>query len=145
MSTICGAKCGECTFRNNCRGCEATCGRPFGGTCVAAEYIKKNGLEKYAEFKRGLLAEINALLKTCGIPEAVTLTELAGSFVNMACTLPNGRAVKFLDDSKVYLGTQIQAAGSEFCYGAAADTEFILVCRYKENGTEPELAAFKKR
>ena len=54
MKTICGADCGKCPFREECRGCAATCGRPFGGTCVTAEYIKAGGVEKYREFKQVL-------------------------------------------------------------------------------------------
>jgi hypothetical protein len=51
--------------------------------------------------------------------------------------------VKFLDDKNVYLGTQIEA--SDACYGVIADQRFILVCRYKANGAEPQLIAYKKR
>ena len=58
MDTICGAKCEGCNFRNACHGCSETCGRPFGGTCIAAEIIKACGKEKYADFKRNLLNEI---------------------------------------------------------------------------------------
>ena len=34
---ICGANCAGCSFREGCAGCAATCGRPFGGACVAAD------------------------------------------------------------------------------------------------------------
>lgn len=145
MSTICGANCEECNFKDNCRGCEATCGKPFGGTCVAAEYIKAGGKEKYVEFKRGLLNEVNALLKANGIPPADALYELAGSFVNLAYPLPSGEAIKFLDDKKVYLGAQIDFAGLGVCYGVVADAGFILVCSYSVNGSEPELIVYQKR
>lgn len=52
MNTICGAKCEDCNFKNNCPGCAATCGKPFGGTCVAAKCINAGGKEKYAAFKK---------------------------------------------------------------------------------------------
>lgn len=145
MKTICGADCGKCPFRGECRGCAETCGRPFGGTCVAAEYIKAGGMEKYREFKRILLGEVNALLEANGIPPADGLQELAGSFVNLPYPLPSGRAVKMLDDTKVYLGAQIEFADLGVCYGVVADTAFILVCRYSVDGTEPELVAYRKR
>ena len=145
MSTICGADCGKCAFKDNCRGCAETCGKPFGGACVAAEYIKVGGREKYAEFKRLLLDEINALLVANGIPRADKLCELSGAFVNLAYPVPSGYAVKFLDDTKVYLGTQIEFADMGICYGVVADTSFILVCSYSVNGSEPELIAYKKR
>ena len=145
MKTICGADCGKCPFREECRGCAATCGRPFGGTCVAAEYIKAGGLEKYHEFKQVLSEEVNALLEANGIPPADGLQELAGFYVNLPYPLPSGRAVKMLDDTKVYLGAQIEFADRGVCYGVVADTAFILVCRYSVDGTEPELVAYRRR
>ncbi len=143
MSTICGAQCEGCNFKANCHGCTETCGRPFGGACIAAECIKACGKEKYAEFKQNLLIEINALLQTNNIPAADALNELPGFFVNLPYPLPSGETVKFLNDKNVYLGTQIEA--SDGCYGVIADQHFILVCNYKINGTEPKLIAYKKR
>lgn len=145
METICGANCEKCNYHENCSGCTATCGKPFGGTCVAAEYIKIGGKKQYAEFKNQLLQEINSLLKETGIPEAQSLCELPGAFVNLEYPIPSGKTVKFLDDSKVYLGTQIEFADMGVCYGVVADTSFILVCSYSVNGSEPELIAYKKR
>lgn len=145
MDTICGAKCEGCGFRNDCRGCEATCGRPFGGTCVAAEYIKVGGREKYAEFKAMLLSEVNDLLRFNGLPAAEQLHELPGSFVDLAYPVPSGKAVHFLDVSKVYLGTQIEFADMGVCYGVVADMSFILICSYSVDGSEPELIAYKRR
>ena len=43
MSSICGANCNECTMKENCKGCAATYGSPFGGRCIAAEYIRVGG------------------------------------------------------------------------------------------------------
>lgn len=145
MNTICGANCEECSFKENCRGCQETGGKPFGGACVAAEYIKLGGKEKYAEFKEVLLDEINALLKQNEIPQADKLYELPGSFVNLAYPIPSGEAVQFLDNKKNYLATQIEFADLGICYGVIADTAFILVCRYSVNGSEPELIFYKKR
>ena len=143
--TICGANCGECPSKDTCPGCEATGGRPFGGACVAAEYIKAGGKRNYVDFKNKLLAEVNSLLKVNGIPEADALYELRGAFVNLAYPLPSGGAVKFLDDTKVYLGCQIEFADMGICYGVVADTTFILVCAYSVNGSEAELIAYQKR
>ena len=145
MGSICGANCQECSASENCRGCEATCGKPFGGACVAAEYIKVGGKKPYEDFKRVLLAEINTLLEANRIPAAEKLYELAGSFVNLAYPLPSGDKIKILDDTKIYLGTQIEFADAGVCYGVVADTTFILVCRYGFDGSEPELIAFQKR
>ena len=145
MNTICGANCDECVSRESCPGCAATCGRPFGGDCVAAEYIKQNGKEKYDQFKKGTLEELNALLAKNGIPEAEALYELCGAFVDLAYPLPNGESVSFLDKKNIYLVTQIDSGEEGICYGAVAGTSFILVSRYKADGADPELILYKKR
>ena len=145
MSTICGADCGKCTFGENCRGCRETSGKPFGGACVAAEYIKAGGKEKYQEFKEKLLEEINLLLSENGIPKAEKLYEIRGAFVNLDYPVPSGKRVKLLCDKKIYLCTQIEFADMGVCYGVAADTGFILICSYSVNGSEPELILYKKR
>lgn len=145
MGAICEADCSKCTYGDNCKGCAETCGRPFGGTCTAAQYIKVGGLEKYAEFKQMLLGEINTLLESNGIPKAEKLYELPGAFVDLAYPLPSGEKVKFLDSSRIYLGTQIEFADMGVCYGVVADTAFILVCSYSVDGSEPELIVYKKR
>lgn len=145
MGTICGANCKECGFKDDCCGCSATCGKPFGGACIAAEYIKAFGAEKYHEFKRNLLDEINFLLEENGLPQAKKLYELPGSFVNLEYRIPSGKTVKMLDDTRIYLGTQIEFADLGVCYGVVADTTFILACSYSVNGSEAELIIYKKR
>ncbi len=145
METICGACCENCGLQEACGGCASTGGRPFGGACVAAEYIKAGGKEAYDTFKKGLLAEVNALLNTLGIPEADGLYEIPGFQINLEYAIPSGRTVKMLDDRKVYLGCQIEFADLGVCYGVAADAGFLLVCSYSVNGSEPELVVYKKR
>ena len=108
MKTYCGADCTGCRFEENCKGCCETCGSPFGGKCIAAEYIKSNGIEAYKSFKKSLMDEINALLATEGIPATENLFELVGSFVNLEYTLPNGIGVKFLDDGATYVSLMEQ-------------------------------------
>lgn len=97
MSTICGANCDLCSLRETCRGCAETCGRPFGGACLAAESIKAGGKERFAEQKRQLISQFNAL-GIEGMPEITELFCLCGSFVNLAYPMPNGRQVQLLDD-----------------------------------------------
>lgn len=145
MDTICGANCTGCGFKDDCKGCAETCGKPFGGTCAAAEYIKFGGRESYTQFKKQLLGEVNELLSSCGIPTAEELCELPGAFVDLPYPLPSGDKVRFLDGKKVYLGTQIEFADMGVCYGVVADTSFILVCSYSVDGSESELIAYKKR
>ena len=143
MKTYCGAECSGCNFSENCFGCEATCGSPFGGKCIAAEKIKAGGIDAYRDYKAKLKAEINGLLRALNVPETEELFELAGFFINLEYSLPNGEKAKFLDDKNIYLGTQIET--SELCYGVVADEDFILICSYGENGTNPELVTYKKR
>ena len=144
-STYCGAKCESCPSKENCRGCRATCGSPFGGRCVAAEYIKFGGLEAYQQFKQKLLGEINTLLAAQGIGAIDGLFELVGESVNLEYPMPSGERVKLLIDKNIYLGAQIESADRGICYGIVADAGFILICRYSANGSEPEMIVYQKR
>ena len=110
MGTICGANCEECRGRDECRGCAETCGSPFGGRCIAAEYIKAGGRAAYDEFRRQLLDEINSLLEAEGLPHALALYELPGQYVNLEYPTPGGERVRLLSDNDIYLGTQIEFA-----------------------------------
>jgi len=103
------------------------------------------GAEEFAAFKKQLVEEINAL-HIEGMPRVEKLSALVGGFINLEYRLPNGKAVKFLDDSATYLGTQLvnERDGSR-CFGIAANAEFILVCSYEENGENPELVIYRKR
>ena len=142
---ICGASCAACNHRSACPGCAATGGKPFGGRCVAAEYIRTGGMEQYAAFRNQLLDEINALLRARDLPAADTLYELPGAWVNLAYPMPNGQTVQLLDDRNIYLGCQIEFADLGICCGVVADTGFLLICSYSVDGSEPELIAYHKR
>ena len=120
-----------------CGGCEKSNGHPFGGSCIA----ERNN--NFGELKKRLIDEINALCI-----EELTVNELFllnGAYVNLEYPLLNGTAVKFLNDNDVYLGNQIERTNSERCYGVVASEEFILVCEYGCNGTEPEIVQYKRR
>ena len=122
MPSICGTDCCEnCAQRKTCGGCEQTNGRPFGGSCTAAEAVRRAGAEELLRQKQALIAEFNAL------------------------ALPGGQAAQFLQDNRVYWGNQIEVPGSERCYGVVADETFLLVCRYGCEGRDPELVLYKKR
>jgi len=140
----CGANCIECMLKDACKGCKTTCGSPFGGECVAAECIKKNGKEKYAELKQTLISEINAL-GVKGMPELSVLYELAGNYVNLTYPLPSGDCAAFLNGKNVYLGAQLECESRDRCFGVIADEKFILVCEYGENASDPELVLYKRR
>lgn len=145
MNTYCGANCESCPSRENCKGCLATCGSPFGGRCVAAEYIKVGGPEAYRQFKQKLTEEVNTLLTAEGLGRTDDLYELVGAYVNLEYPMPSGNKVKLLDDKNVYLGAQIEFANLGICCGVVADAGFILICRYSKDGSEPELILYKKR
>ena len=100
---------------------------------------------QFETFKKQLIEEINDL-NIEGMPKVEKLNALVGSYVNLAYPLPSGLAVKFLNDQTTYLGNQLE---SEFegdrCFGILANMDFILVCTYGKNGTDPELVLYKKR
>lgn len=100
---------------------------------------------EFEEFKRQLICEINAL-HIEGLPQIEKLHALVGQYVNLEYTLPNGQKVKFLNDQKTYLGTQVASEfGGERCFGVLAGMDFILVCTYEADGKNPELVLYKKR
>lgn len=107
------------------------------------EELSDNG--EFEAFKKKLCGEINDL-KVEGMPKVEKLNALVGSYVNLEYRLPNGAVVKFLDDEKTYLGTQLPCEfGGERCFGVAANMDFILVCTYEKDGKNPELVIYKKR
>ncbi|MBQ6380097.1 MAG: helix-turn-helix domain-containing protein [Clostridia bacterium] len=100
---------------------------------------------EFEQFKQQLIEEINAL-HIEGMPEVKQLNALVGQYVNLAYPLPNGTAVRFLDDGTTYLGTQLPSLfGEERCFGVLANMDFILVCTYEAEGANPELVLYKKR
>ena len=144
METICGIDCSKCDFKNNCKGCMETDGHPFGGECIAAECYKSGDEKCFSAYKKRLIDEFNSL-KIADMPPVTTLCQLSGAYVNLEYTFPNGRKMKLLDDTKVYLGYQIEKVNSDRCYGLVADNDYLLVCEYGCNGTEPEIVIYKKR
>ena len=146
--TICGLDCTNCDFKENCKGCRATNGRPFGGKCVVAECCKEkncgNFPKKVCSLKKKIIKEFNNL----GIKDMEKVTDLyalIGSFVNMEYLLPNGDKIKLLDDNCIYLGNQLHKKNSDRCYGLVADDKHLLVCEYGENGSDAEIVIYKKR
>ena len=109
------------------------------------EYKNLDGAEKFEEFKKKLIDEINDL-HIEGMPKVEKLNALVGGYVNLEYTLPNGSKVKFLEDGATYLGNQLECEfGGERCFGIAANMDFILICTYGADGEDPELIIYKKR
>lgn len=135
--------CAKCSRFAECGGCEACEGKPFGGSCVAAEQIRAHGYDAYLAWKQELTAELCAL----NIP-GLTPTELNllnGCFVNLSYPLPNGETVKLLRDDRVYLGNQLECPGNDRCLGVVADDQIIVVCSYGAMGADPKLLLYKTR
>ncbi len=143
--SICGADCASCEVRERCEGCSEIGGCPSGTTCFIAESLRKDKEEGFQSLKRALIAEFNSL-GIPGLPQVEDLNALLGSYVNLAYPLPSGERVQLLDDHAVYLGNQLESIlGGGRCYGIIAAPEFLLVCTYAENGSDPELVLYKKR
>lgn len=138
MLTYCGIDCcKECDRLLECGGCEQCQGHPFGGSCVA----ERN--KDFPFLKRRLIEEINTL----GIEglAVADLNLLTGFYVNLSYPLANGSTVQFLKDNDIYLGNQVEQADSDRCYGIVANEDFILICEYGSNGSNPEIVLFKRR
>ena len=105
--------------------------------------LSDNG--QFEAFKKRLMEEINAF-HIEGMPKVEHLNALVGRYVNLAYRLPNGVETKFLDDQTTYLGNQMESEfGGERCFGVLANMDFIMVCTYGKEGTNPELVLYKKR
>ena len=144
--TICGCDCEECVgMDNGCKGCAE-----ISGNCIVAVCCTDLGHENcedcggVCELKDSLIAEFNSL----GIKDMETVTQLnalSGGYINLEYPLPNGQTIKFLDESKIYLGNQIPKKDSNRYYGLAGDKSFLLVCEYGENGSDAEIVVYKRR
>lgn len=150
MESICGADCNNCGYgkKQNCKGCKATGGCPFGKKCFVAKYILTGGKESFEELKTQLINEINDL-KIPGMPKINELNALNGSFVNLNYPLPNGENARLLDDNDIYLGNQVECEFNDGelirCFGVIANMSFILVSEYGPNGDNPEIVIYKKK
>lgn len=114
MLSICGVECcNDCDRMKDCGGCVKTDGHPLGGTCIAAECIKRGGFEEFKKLKKALIEEFNAL-EIQGL-QVNDLNLLNGFYINLEYGLPNGQSVKLLDDRCVYWGNQIEIPGSGRC------------------------------
>jgi len=108
-------------------------------------YTELGGEEGFALFKEQLMAEFNAL-NVEGMPKVEQLNVLSGHYINLEYPLPSGQKIKLLNDNATYLGNQLPCIfGGDRCFGIAANMQFLLVCTYGPNGTDPELVIYKKR
>ena len=150
MEALCGANCKDCDlFKNKkCKGCVLTNGCPFGKKCWIAKYIEVGGKENFSKLKKQIIDEFNAL-KIEGMPVIEELYPLHGEFVNLEYPLPSGKKVKLLNDNEAYLGNQVECIFNndemKICFGLLANMNFLLVCEYGEEGSNPEIIIYKKR
>ncbi len=143
MSICKVASCEECSRKEDCGGCREVDGHPFGGACIAAEAVKRGGLDELLRIKNELIAEFNSL----GIEglKVEDLNLLNGAYINLEYTLANGQSVRLLEDNNVYFGNQVEKPDSERCYGICADDKYMIVCEYGCSGENPEIILYKKR
>lgn len=142
MKSICGIDCTSCQLSAACGGCAKTDGRPFGGACIVADCCRRSGTA-LDELKAKLITAFRAL----NIPDMEEITDLGalkGSFMNLEYTLPNGRSIKFWEDDRIYLGTQVCKKGSDRYYGIAADENYLMVSEYSGFGSDAEIVVFKR-
>ena len=95
------------------------------------------------EYQERILAK----LYTLGIEELCsvkTLNLLGGDYINLECSLPNGKIGKILDDNKLYLANQVEENGTDKCFGIAADENQIAVFKYGCDGVDAELIMWVK-
>ena len=150
MNGICGANCENCEIykTKKCQGCKETNGCPFGKKCWIAKYIEIGGTENFEKLKKELIDELNSL-DIEGMKKIKDLFPLNGSFINLEYTLPSGKKVRFLNDNEAYLGNQIECKYKDNeikkYFGVASNMNFLLICEYEENGTNPEILFYKKR
>lgn len=148
--SICGVDCDNCGYgkNNGCVGCTKSKGCPFGKKCFIAQYINTGGVDSYNLFKENLIEEFNSL-NIPGMPKINELFPLNGAFVNLAYPMPSGNAVKLLDDNEIYLGNQVECEFNDGelirCYGLVAGMDFLLICEYGANCSDPEIILYKKR
>ena len=152
MKNYCGLDCAQCPAAATCPGCAATGGKPFGGTCVLGECCKAQGCESPGScfsgkcaLKERLIKEFNDL-HVPGMDRVTDLNALPGSYINLEYTLESGQKIKFWEDGRVYLGNQLcKHDGSGRCFGLTADENWLLVCEYGDNGSDPEIVVYKRR
>lgn len=155
----CGLDCSKCEWKENCSGCAATDGKPFGGDCMLARCSRQKGLSSCREcaaggcfgesakacmLKQQLIAEYHAL-GIADMEQVSDLNALKGSYVNLEYTLPSGQKVKLWDDNRIYLGSQVCKKDSDRCYGLTADENYLCVCEYGENGSDAQLVVYQRR
>ena len=150
MEAICGANCSECELfkSDKCKGCKNTNGCPFGKKCWIAKYIEVGGNDSFNEMKNQIIDEFNNL-NIDGMGKIKDLYPLHGLFINLEYRLPNGEIAKFLNDDEAYLGNQIECEFSGYSheryFGVVANMNFLLVCEFGENASNPEIIVYKKR
>ena len=115
----------ECCHNQGC----GNCGKAFEAPC---------------KLKEQLIAEFNALGLE-DMEEVTSLHALKGSFANLEYILPNGQAMKFWDDNRIYIGHHLRKKDSDRFYGLLADENYLMVCESGSDGSDADIIVYKKR
>lgn len=117
MSSICGADCSACKMKAECRGCAETCGSPFGGKCIAAEYIRFGGKTAYETFKRGIQTRQIGRRKEKGLRTVELLMAAATLSVVVAELISVALDWNYMPSGARFTG---------FCLGLCGDVLFLI-------------------
>ena len=110
MASLCGVDCSQCEWGCSCKGCEATGGKPFGGSCVLAEQCRK-GLAAWEAWRASLLQAFNDL-RIPDMGPVTSLEALAGSYINLEYTLPGGQKNSGMTTGSIWAISSISQAAS---------------------------------
>ena len=144
--SVCGLDCDCCELRENCSGCFAAGGKPFGGECIIARCCEQKNCtycEDCAErcaLKSKLIAEFNAL-EIPDMEKISDLNSLKGSYVNLSYPLPSGDNVSFWDDT-IYSEISVEKKERQI-YGCT-DGNYLMVSEYGADGEDAEIVIYKK-
>lgn len=120
----------------------------FWKKCWIAKYIEVGGKESFESIKKELINEFNSL-NIEGMSKIEDLYSLHGEIVNMEYLLPNNEHIKLLNDNETYLGNEVECLFNDEDmkkhFGILANMNFLLVCEYGENESNPEIIIYKKR
>ena len=149
--SYCGVDCKKCYKNQECEGCIASGGKPFGGECVIAECCKKNAGHKDCGpayvCDCYLKQLVIGVMHNCGIDDLKNydfIFEVPGFLLNLECKYPDGSIRRPFDDKKIYISGQYRQSDSDRRYTAVADKDNFWLIEHDENGSNAVLIVNKR-